>query len=504
MMLARKSLLLFAVNIGKSVLGFLSTMAIARWMGPEALGTTGYMLGLLGMLAVLLDMGLAFAHLKRVSESNEDPAPLVGAFLVLKTLLVPVFVIAVTLLPLARERVGQPLFQSADERYVYYIFAAFYIVNSLSSVLLFTFEARLESAKQGVANLASGLLAFLAKAAVAVLGLGIVALSAAYLVEPVALLVSAVMLFGGYRIARPQRAHLASYIRYSLPLTLNTAISMAVANVNPVLLGAYWADTEVGYYTSVLGFGILLERLTSTVSVLFLPQASSDAAQGNLADIRRRLFVAERHVLTVMVPLGATMVFFSHQAVQIAFGSEFAPAAPILMVVVINSVLGAIFAPYSMVLYATEKQRYLVISNALRLLILLIANMLLVPSYAWGFSLPGLKGIGSAIALVIMTIAGGIAQARAVGRSTRIGFYWKSLLYLLAGGVMYLAMHIAGRLITNFQWPRIMLSTAFGVGAYLATLIWLGLFTRADFQVFVNMLSPQRMLDYISSELGHR
>ena len=41
-MLARKSLLLFTVNMAGSALGFLSTIVIARWMGAAALGTLGY------------------------------------------------------------------------------------------------------------------------------------------------------------------------------------------------------------------------------------------------------------------------------------------------------------------------------------------------------------------------------------------------------------------------------------------------------------------------------
>lgn len=503
-MLARKSLLLFTVNTARSFLGFLSTMVIARWMGAQALGTIGYLLGLLGVLAVLLDMGFAFAHLKRVSENKDDPASLVGTFLVLKTALVVVFLIAVSLLPLVESYLSQALFQTTDERYVYYCIAGFYVLHSLSSVFLFTFEARLESARQSAASLVGSLLSFVAKVLVAILGLGVVALSGAYLIEPLAVLVSALLLFRGYHIARPRREHLASYIRYSLPLTLNTALGMVIANANPVILRVFWTSTEVGYYSSVLGFGVLLDRLASTVAVLFFPQASSDAAQGDIAGIRRRLYAIERHVLTVLVPLGVVLIFFRHEAVLTAFGGEFAPAAPILAFMVINSTLSAIFVPYSLVLYAIEKQRYLVISNALRLLTLLFVNVVLVPREAWGLSLPGLRGTGSAIALAVMTIAGGIVQVRAVSRSARISFYWKALLYLLAGGIMYLSMQLGRGIIPMSLWAEIGLLTAFGLATYFVTLMWLGLFTRSDAQVFLNTLHPRKMMEYISAELGRR
>lgn len=503
-MLARKSSLLFTVNMIRSFLGFVSTMVIARWMGAEALGTIGYLLGLLGMVAVLLDMGFAFAHLKRVSETREDPAVLIGTFLVLKTVLIVVFLIAVTLLPSVKDYLGQPLFQGQDERYVYCTIAAFYVLHSLSSVFLFTFEARLESAKQSAAGLVSSLLSFVAKTIVAIFGLGIVALSSAYLIEPLALLICALLLLNGYRIARPQREHLGSYIRYTLPITLNTAVGMVMGNVSPVILKAFWTSTEVGYYTSVLGFGVLLDRLASTVAILFLPQASSDAARGNLGEIRRRLFVIERYVLTVLVPLGVVLIIFSHQVVITAFGPEFAPAAPVLMALVTKSILSAIFSPYALILYAIEKQKYLVISNTLGLLTLLFTNAVLVPDQAWGLSLPGLRGTGSAIALAAMTLVSGIVQVGTVRWSTSIGFYWKALLHLLAGAIMYLVMQVGRSTAPMSMWAQIPLLTALGLGAYLAALRLMGLFTRADAQVFLNMLHPRKMMEYIVSELGER
>lgn len=503
-MLARKSLLLFVVNMAKSLLGFLSTMLIARWMGAEALGTIGYVLGLLGMLAVLLDMGFSFAHLKHVSQSAEDPAPLVGAFLALKSVLVVVFAAAVFVLPLIRAYLGRPLFHSADESYVYAVIAAFYVLHSLSGVPLFTFEARLESAKQSAVAFIGSLLAFTAKAMTAVLSLGVVALSVAYLVEPLTLLISALLLFGGYRLARPRREHVTSYIRYTLPLTLNTAITMAISNVNPVILRAFWPNTEVGYYTSVLGFGVLLERLTSTVAVLFLPQASSDASRGNMSEIRRRLFVIERHVLTALVPLAVILIVFSHELVLAAFGAQFAPAAPILMGLVANSVLVATFSPYALVLYAVEKQSHLVVSNAVGLLTLLFVNAVLVPGRIGGLVLPGLRGTGSAIAVVMMTLAGGVIQVWAVKRNAGIGFYWKAPVYLLAGGVMCALMHIGRLTMAVTPWVEAVFLTAGGLGVYLGLLSLLGLFTRADAQVFLNMLHPQRMVEYVLGELGRR
>lgn len=503
-MLARKSLLLFAVNMAGTVLGFLSTMVIARWMGAAALGTVGYLLGLLGLLSVCLDMGFAFAHLKRVSESQDDPAPLIGAFLAIKLALAAVFLIAALLLPVVRSYGGQTLFQNSSERTAYYVIAATYVLHSLSSVFLFTFEARLETAKEGLVAFAGSLVSFVVKAAAALLGLGVVALSGGYLIEPVTLLVCALFLFRGYRIARPRRQHLQSYVHYTLPITLNTAVTLAIANVNPVFIRSFWSNVEVGYYTSVLGFASLLDRVAMTVATLFLPQASNDAAHGDWGEIRRRLRVIERYVLTMLVPLAVLLVFFSREIVVIALGAEFVAATPILTFLVFKSVVTAVFQPYSTVLYAIEKQRYLVISSLVSLVTLLVADALLVPQRLGGRTLPGLGGAGAALALALMSVAGGIVQARVVSRLAHIEPYWKALLFFVAGALMYALMWGGGKLVHMSIWLKVPALTVVGLASYLLALAVLGLFTRDDARVYLNVLHPQRMIDYVSSELdGH-
>lgn len=510
-MLARKSLLLFIVNMAGSALGFLSTIIIARWMGAAALGTIGYLLGLLGLLAVLLDMGSGLAHLKRVSETDQDPAPLIGAFLVIRMALAVAFLLAVILLPGIKDYLGQPLFGTRDEWYAYYIIAACYILNSLSCVFLYTFEARLETAKESIPDFGGSLVSFMAKAAVAFSGSGVIALSAAYLTEPVVRLALALPLFRGYRIRRGGYQHLMSYVRYALPLTVNTALSMVVANINPVLIKAFWTAAEVGYYSSVLGFGVVLDRVASTVMVLFFPQASSDVARGNWEEVRRRLFVIERYVLMVLIPLGVALVFFSKEIVVVALGAEFAPAASILMCLAVNSIVTAIFQPYRTVLYAIEKQGYLVVSGIIGLVALLLVDALLVPLRLGGLALPGLSGAGAAVGLVAMTVTSGFLQVRAVKQCAGIGFYWKAWLHLLAGGIMYAAMLVLrpaffagqalGRVAPVSLWLRLPLLALLGLAVDLVALALVGQFTRADVQVFLNMLHPQRMAEYVSSEL---
>jgi O-antigen/teichoic acid export membrane protein len=276
---------------------------------------------------------------------------------------------------------------------------------------------------------------------------------------------------------------------------------MIVANVNPVVIKAFWDAAQVGYYTSVLGFGLVIDRVASAVTVPFLPKASSDVAKGNPEEVRRRVSVIERYMLTVLMPVGVIFIFFSADIVTVALGAEFAPAMPVLVCLVINSALTAVFQPYRVVLYAIERQSDLVLSSAVGLAVLLLADALLVPSRLGTLSLPGLGGTGAAIAMVVMTLSSGVIQVRTASQHAGTGFYWKAVLHLLAGLAMYAAMILLGSVISASLWLRLPLLTLVGLAVYLGVLVPLRQFTCNDVQVFLNMLHPQRMLEYISTEL---
>ena len=501
-MTARKSLLLFVVSMFGSVLGFLSTVVIARWMGPEALGTIGYLLGLLGLLSIVLDLGFAQAHLTRVAASDKDPAPLIGTLLLIKGLLCVPFLFLVVILPWLKPDLGQALIHHHQARQAYYILALFYAVHSIANVLLHTFEGRLETAKETIPDVGGSLLSFVAKAAVAFLGLGTVALSGAYLVEPVVRLLLGGLLFRGYSIGRATREHLTSYVRYAVPLMLNSAVSMVVTNLNPVVIGVFWSAADVGYYTAVLGFSLVIDRVASAVAVPFLPRVSGDVARGSWEEMRNRTYVAERYLLLVLAPVATLLLFFSREIVELTLGAGFGPSAAILVALILSSVAAAAFIPYRMVLYAVERQRDLVVSSCVGLVILVLADALLIPVQLGSLPLPGLRGLGAALGMLLMNLGSGLVQFGAARRCAGIAFYKRSSLILLAAAAMYLTMGTVRALVPVALVLRVLLCSLVGAMSYLLTLVLMREFTRADAQVFLNILHPQQMFDYVSEELG--
>ena len=81
--LGRKSLLLSLGTWSGSALGMLVSIFIARTLGPAALGTIGFSIGIVGLVAAALLPGFGQAHLKRLAE-GQDPGRCLGTMLALQ------------------------------------------------------------------------------------------------------------------------------------------------------------------------------------------------------------------------------------------------------------------------------------------------------------------------------------------------------------------------------------------------------------------------------------
>lgn len=498
-MRARKSLLLLIANLTRSGLGLISMLIVARWMGPAALGTITYLFGLVGLLAIISDLGFSIAHLKRVSEPMADLGACVGTFLSIKVALSLVLLVVITFAPSVGEILGRPIVEGALQRLAYYIIALTPLLNNLSQVALYTFEARQESARQSIVALIGGVATAIARIVVAIWGLGLVALSIAYSLEAMVIFIAAFSLFRGYPISRPRRKVLASYTRYAVPVLAATMLSTVILNVNPVMIERLWDVTEVGYYGGVLGIATLLGRFSSAAMVVFFPQASEEFSLGRPNEVRRQISVIERHLLNLTAPLAILIAYFSPQIVLWLLGPEFLRAAPVLAVLTIDAVVTMFFQPYGMAVYAMGKPQYMVVSSLIQLAVLLLGGVVLISR-----NMGGLGALGAAIAMIIADILSGLYQVYLTSRFAQIGLYKKWPAYAIAGIFTYGLLKIAGP-VTGKLLPggvALVMLVLGGLGIWALCLSLFGQLRRGDWLLYLDLIKPMKMWRYIRTELA--
>jgi len=497
-MRARKSALLLVVSLIRSGLGLISTLVVARFMGPTALGTITYLFGLVGLLAIVSDLGFSVAHLKRASEPTADLGACTGTFLTVKLGLCLVLLLVILGTPSVSKALGRPVVEGVEQTLAYYLIALVPLLNNLSQVALYTFEARQESARQSMATFLGGVATAIARIMVAVLGLGLVALSLAYSMEAIVVFIAAILLFRGYPLGRPRRETWIGYSQYAMPVLATTILSTITLNVSPVMIERLGNVTEVGYYGSVLGIATLIGRFSSAAMVVFFPQASEDAYLGQLDEIQRRLFVIERHLLNLTVPLAVLTMYFSPQIVNWVLGPDFLPAASVLAVLIVDAVITTFFQPYGMAVYAMGKPQYMVRSGLIQLGTLLAGSLILIPQRAGG-----LGALGAAIAMVIADTMSGLYQVYLTTRLAHIGLYGRWYAYVIAGALSYAVLRVLGSNVAGLSLSPVT-PLALALAGWSVCTFCLALFGQlrhGDVRLYIDLVRPMKMWQYIRGEL---
>jgi len=426
--LGRKSVVLFAGTWVASGFGFLTTILIARRLGPDALGILGFSMGLVGVLTAFLVPGFFQAHQKRVAEGG-DIGRCVGTMVALQLVIQGAAFVVV----LFAARWGSLVIPVGVPVLVVFFVLAAQLLTNLAATLSTAFVGREWAVAHAATQMAGKGLRFAATAAVLVWTPDIRWVAAALLVEGATeIVVGAYILIGlrGVRLRRPDRDTFRSYWRYARPLFVTSPIGMLQDSLDRVLVARWAGLTAGGYYQvartlwEVLGtlnaypFQLLFSRL----SRLF----AAPRAEG-VAEARRVFAAAMDRLLFIVVPAAFALWALREPIITVLYGEAFLPAAVPLMVFILAALAQAAFNPYQFILYAIDQHGRLVPVVLLRLVVYLAAMVALVP--VWG-------GTGAAAVRLLLVVFPCWVFMRWTRELTGIGFQRVTVAYLAGFGIL--------------------------------------------------------------------
>jgi O-antigen/teichoic acid export membrane protein len=233
--LGRKSIVLFAGTWVANGFGLLSTVLIARVLGPEALGILGFSTGLVGLLTAFLLPGFSQAHQKRVAE-GADLGRCVGT---MASLQLAIQGTALLVVLLAARWGSLVIPDGVPVSVVLFVLAAQLLVNLSTSVSV-AFVGREWAVAHASTQMAGKGLRFAATVAVLVWAPDIRWVAAALLVEGAAEIVVGayiLMVRRGVAIRRPDRATLRAYWTYARPLLITSPFGILQDSLDRILVG---------------------------------------------------------------------------------------------------------------------------------------------------------------------------------------------------------------------------------------------------------------------------
>lgn len=327
MRLGQTSIIHFASSFVSSVLGFVSTVYIARILGPDPLGIYQVAIGLVSWLAIFGRVGISGAIKKRISEGSEP-----GKYIAAGASVITALLIVVT--------GGVVLFRGEVAAYVNYP-ASGYIVLILLVVLLNSLVVSLLDGLKLVH--VSGVLSPIrtgGKAVAQIIFIIIGAGTAALFIGHILGFAVAVAV-GGYYVFRdlppvkvPERRHFEGLFDFAKFSWLGDIQSQMFSYTDVLVLGYFVSSGLIGIYTAAWNVGQFLILFSGTLTSTLFPEISSISAERDPQAVSGIVEQSLAFGGLFLIPGLFGGVLLSERILRI-YGPEFPQGATILSILIV-------------------------------------------------------------------------------------------------------------------------------------------------------------------------
>lgn len=375
MKLGQISIVHFGSKILASVLGFISTIYIARVLGAGALGTYSIALAVVSWLGLLGTMGITSAISKRVSEKEES-----GAYASAGVFIVLILFVFISILV--------AIFQQNMNNYVGFP-AALFIIAMVGVLLAYNLVVSLLSGQHLVH--VNGLLSPVKTGSRAILqigavisGLGVTGLFGGYIFGYmfVTFLGIGVVLKSFREFVIPEWRHFRRIIDYAKFSWLGSLRSNAFNWVDIAVLGLFVSNSFIGYYTAAWNIAQFLIIFGSSISQTLFPEMSKVSTEKDPNAISELVESAVSYAGLILVPgfVGGTIL--GEHILQI-YGPDFAQAGVVLSVLIVATLIQSYQKQFTNTLNAIDQPDLAFKVNLLFIISNLILNAVLIYLYGW-------------------------------------------------------------------------------------------------------------------------
>ncbi|MEN8122646.1 MAG: flippase [Bacteroidota bacterium] len=355
-MLKQKFVLSYGSKMFAQFVTIAASIVVARVAGPTVMGTIAYALAYVKMLGFIADLGLGTAHIKLISEGR-DEGKCNTTFSVLKAGASVLFIFVFFSMFLFQKYYSKDGFESQIHEYVIYILLAMMMIQSVLTIPITTFAAKIEQAKQDIPYLIRSILFQLARIVIVLLGGKAISLAFGNLAASVIIVPVYLYLFKNYPFSKFDKSLAKEYIKIAAPILILGAATTLTNTIDKVLLQYFTDSEQVGYYTAGFRIGGFILLISSSMSMLFFPMFSRAVAKRDFDYIKEKIKKFERFSFLFIMPIVILIALFSKDIIVILLGEQYLPSVNIMSVVTLALFLTVFNTPYGNILNGFGKFR---------------------------------------------------------------------------------------------------------------------------------------------------
>ncbi len=506
-MLGRKSLLMLIQNTVSGIIGYLGLIFILRYAGLEPYGIVQFSLSFLGLFSFILDMSFSTANIKKISEGLDFDVAITTYFII-KIILAVIFVGVIASYLFIWQFFFHGHFVTPFEEDVIIILVPYYILQSFVVYFQSNFNATMKAAILSIPRLIEAAFRnimyiitgyFIARvlvdknaysmliALIMVITYGIYVLMFVYYAK-------------GWKFKRPNFEHFKEYYIFAIPLSISAIFGAIAANFNNVIIDFFWGPYYVGAYASILLMITFVSTTSGTLSAFILPTLSSMNAI-NKKEYKQTVNTMEKYISLAILPIIVFILIFPKQILNLST-AKLIPFSLIIVVFALSVYLNSLNTPYSTHFSAIGKTRFLMYIGIISFALVIILDLILVPSRFLGIHLLGLSALGAAIANLIAAAVSFIIVRIYVYKSEHIigtkNVPYQIIAAVLTGLIIYFLKFLN---LPTYQWWALILWVLLTYFIFLMISRILKIINKEDVNYILEIINPKKMIIYIKEEL---
>ncbi|MCJ7482992.1 MAG: oligosaccharide flippase family protein [Thermodesulfovibrionales bacterium] len=493
-MLAQKMALSYGSRIVVQFFQILTTIIIARIVGPSVLGTVAYGLAFGSLFKMIAELGVGTAHMKLLSEGRDAKACL-GTYARIKVSLIGTYFVFAMGAFFVQKYLFKYKFESREFQYVIIVSIFILTIEYFWTIPKVTFAAYTEQAKQDIPNLIYQVLYQILRLTVVLLGYRALAMAFSNLTAVVIVTFLYFYLFKNYQIGKFDRQLAKLYFSMSVPIVIMMLAQSLVYQSDIVLLQFLTNSEQVGYYTAGFRIGGYVKLIGQSVGILFFPIFSKAISENNLGLINEKIGKFERFSVSFILPLVLVTSIGSDFIIKLLLGKKYLPSIPILSIINLTMFIYVLFIPYGNILSGKGLFKLLAKIYSFQLFSFVgIAYFLVAPKML------NLGSVGIACSLLLANIILGAMFfyfAKANFRELKLFPSGSKFLYgCIAGLSGYLIyIYFVHSMLGKFILLALFVILYWGI-AYLFSII-----NKDDWKMVFDVLNLKKMNKYIKSEI---
>lgn len=485
-----------AVSFVTAILNTVALLLIARNMGPEILGTLGFLLSFLGLFFFIGDMGNGMAF-ENVLAKGHRFSECYRAYVYAKLKLIAAFIAVAAAMIALYVFLLAPATHTALHPVSMVMMLGYFITANLATIWIVGRNMKAGHSRINVFEFIESL----AKAVLVAAVIYIIAISgdqyALFQLTFVYLLAGTLGLMIARNSARrlkmgPENEEIdVEFQDVAGKIAPFIAFSAVILNLDKIMLW-YFSDFEtLGVYFGAQRITIFIAASAVSIEILLGQALTRHIKENNTEAISKALRMTERYVSLIVLPVAGFYILFSEGLLNAFLGEEFIAGSMAVALLAGAGFFTAIASPHISYLVKAQRTKELAVASGLALAALCCTLLVLLPDLL----LPeaGIHGMnGAAIAVLVSS---------AVFYSSTRYMTWKileciphirMLAHIFSTGIMIASTQFViwyFDINLNFGWLLVL--AGLGTVVYVLSLYLSGEMVRKDYHEFLELTKPE-------------